>query len=71
VRISGSNVGYNMFRGSVKSTGYPLFSPVSPSLPLPCVTLCHHISTWRYWNWIYIDRRKQSLHCAFSGPLPI
>jgi len=34
-----------MFRGSVKSTGYPLHSPVSPSLPLPCVTECHHIST--------------------------
>ena len=30
VRISGSNAGYNMFRGSVKSTGYPLHSPVSP-----------------------------------------
>ena len=34
VRISGSNAGYTMFRGSVKSTGYPLHSPVSPSLPL-------------------------------------
>ena len=45
VLISGSNAGYNMFRGSVKSTGYPLHSPVSPSLPLPCVTVCHHIST--------------------------
>ena len=44
VRISGSNAGYTMFRGSVKSTGYPLHSPVSPSLPLPCVTVCHHIS---------------------------
>jgi len=32
-------------RGCVKSTGYPLHSPVSPSLPLPCVTVCHHIST--------------------------
>jgi hypothetical protein len=48
VRISGSNAGYNMFRGSVKSTGYPLHSPVSPSLPLPCVTVCHHISTGVY-----------------------
>ena len=37
VRISGSNAGYIMFRGSVKSTGYPLHSPVSPSYPLPCV----------------------------------
>jgi hypothetical protein len=26
-----------MFRGSVRSTGYPLHSPVSLSLPLPCV----------------------------------
>jgi hypothetical protein len=48
VRISGSNAGYTMFRGSVKSTGYPLHSPVSPSLPLPCVTVCHHISTGFY-----------------------
>jgi len=43
VSISGSNAG-----GSVKSTGYPLHSPVSPSLPLPCVTVCHHISTGVY-----------------------
>ena len=33
VRISGSNAGYTMFRGSVKGTGYPLHSPVSPSPP--------------------------------------
>jgi hypothetical protein len=45
VRISGSNAGYTVFRGSVKGTGYPLHSPVSLSLPLPCVTVCHHIST--------------------------
>ena len=43
VIISGSNAGYTMFRSSVKSTGYPLHSPVSPSFPLPCVTVCHHI----------------------------
>jgi hypothetical protein len=48
VRISGSNAGYTVFRGSVKGTGYPLHSPVSPSLPLPCVTVCHHISTGVY-----------------------
>ena len=48
VRISGSNAGYTMFRASVKSTGYPLRSPVSPSLPLPCVTVCHHISNSVY-----------------------
>ena len=45
VRISGSNAGYTMFRVSVKGTGYPFHSPDSPSLPLPCVTVCHHIST--------------------------
>jgi len=44
VRISGSNAGYTTFRSSVKSTGYPLHSPVSPSLPLPCVTVCHQVS---------------------------
>jgi len=48
VRISGSNVGYTMFRGSVKGTGYPLHSPVSASLPLPRVTVCHQISTGVY-----------------------
>jgi hypothetical protein len=58
VRISGSNAGYTTFRGSVKSTGYPLHSLVSLSLPLPCVTVCHHISNglyqrikvWQHWN---------------------
>ena len=48
VRISGSNAGYTMFRDSVKSTDHPLHSPVSLSLPLPCVTVCHHISTGLY-----------------------
>ena len=32
VRISVSNAGYTMFRGTVKSTGYPLHSLVSPSV---------------------------------------
>ena len=58
VRISGSNVGYTMFRGCVKSTGFPLHSIVSPSLPLPCVTVCHHISTGLYQLFllIFLDR---------------
>jgi len=47
VRISGSNAGYTMFRGSVQSTGYPFHSPV-PSLLLPRVTVCHYISTGLY-----------------------
>ena len=48
VRISRSNAGNTLFRGSVKGTGYPLLSPFSPSLPLPCVTVCHHVSTGLY-----------------------
>ena len=40
--------GYTMFRVSVKGTGYPLHSPVSPSFPLSCVTVCHHIPTGVY-----------------------
>jgi len=35
-----SNAGYTMFRGSVKCTGYPLHSPVSPSLSLPLESPC-------------------------------
>ena len=40
--------GYTMFRGSVKGTGYPLHSHLSPSLPLPCVTVCHHVPNGLY-----------------------
>jgi hypothetical protein len=31
-----------------KTTGYPLHLHVSPSLPLPCVTVCHQVSTELY-----------------------
>jgi hypothetical protein len=70
VRISGSNAGYTMFRGSVKSTGYPLHSPVSPSLPLPCVTVCHHISTGLYINSFlvyFFSNRVICFLCFTSG----
>ena len=50
VRISGNNAGYTTFRRSVKGTGYTLHSPVSPSLSLPCVTVCHHIPIRVYLN---------------------
>ena len=49
VCISGSNAGCTKFRSSVKGTGYPLHSPVSPSLPFPCVTECHHVSNTVYY----------------------
>ena len=47
VRISGSDVGYTTFRGSVKSTGYPLHSPVSPSLSPP---LRHRVPSGFNWT---------------------
>jgi hypothetical protein len=60
VRISGSNAGYTMFRGSVKSTGYPIHSAVSPTLP-PCASPCAitfqldstNCLTATYEYWIY------------------
>ena len=66
VRISGSNAGYTKFRGSVKSTGYPLHSPVSPSLPLSCVTVCHQVSNALYQLdvRIVIYYHKISLHVS-------
>jgi len=77
VRISGSNAGYIMFQGSVKGTGYPLHSPVSPSLPLPCVTVCHYISTGLYHQLITFKRSNsqnlEKLGCSsrrISSPVP-
>ena len=46
LRISRSNAGYTTFRDSVKGNGYPLHSLVSPSLPLPCFTVCLHSFNW-------------------------
>jgi hypothetical protein len=51
VRISGSNAGYTMFRSSVKSTGYPLHSPVSSFLSRasPCAIIFQLDSTAQRW----------------------
>ena len=37
-----------VFCSHVTLTGYPFHYLVSPSLLLPCVTVCHHISTGLY-----------------------
>ena len=58
VRISSSNAGYTIFRGSVKGTSYPLHSPVPPSLPLTCVTVCH-------FKWTLLRRNKVSLGFSY------
>ena len=46
VRISGSNAGYTKFRGSVKSTGYPLHSSVFPFTSPP---VRHRVPS--HFNW--------------------
>jgi hypothetical protein len=45
--MSGSNAGYNMFRGSVKSTGYSVLSLVSPFTFPP---LHHHVPSHFIWT---------------------
>jgi len=44
--ISGSNAGYTVLRGSVKGTGYPLHSPVSPFTSPP---VRHRVPS--HFNW--------------------
>ena len=79
VRISRSNAGYTMFLGCVRGTGYPLHSPVFPSLPLPCVTVCHHVPTGLYNIFphylingtIFRWGGKLNIKCVFSFSLQI
>jgi len=51
VRINGSNAGYTMFQGSVKSTDYPPHSPVSPFTSPPVL---HRVSS--HFNWTLLLR---------------
>ena len=76
VCISGSNAGYTTFPGSVKGTGYPFHSPVSPSLPLPCVTVCHQISTGIYQHhsatftaYVACSHNTDMLHTVLRSPV--
>ena len=48
----------------VTLTGYPLHSLVSTSLLLPCVTVCHHISTGLYMFYLACGCFKFS--CEFN-----
>jgi len=43
VRISGQRLYRPCSDVQCKSAGYPLHSHLSPSLPLPCVALCHQV----------------------------
>ena len=55
VRINGSNAGYTMFRGSVKGTGYPPHSPVSPFTSPP---VRHCVPS--HLNWTLLPRGELS-----------
>jgi hypothetical protein len=67
VRISGSNAGYTVFRGSVRVLGYPLHSPVSPSLPLrtsPCANTFQLDSTLITFSTVHSHSLSRSI-CKF------
>jgi hypothetical protein len=51
VRISGINAGYTMFRGSAKSTGYPLHSTSFPFTSLP---MRHRLPSHFNWTLLYV-----------------
>jgi len=59
VGISGGNAGYAMFRGSVKSTGYALHSPVFPSLP----PVRHRVPS--HFNWTLTTRTTRLSKAPF------
>ena len=48
VRISWQTIDRPCSEARCKSSGYPLQSPISPSLPLPRVTVCHLVSNGLY-----------------------
>ena len=55
-----------------KSTGYPLHSPVSPSLPVPCITVRHHISPGLYHLTVpqtVVTTEQFALHIWQSGTI--
>ena len=69
VRISGSIAGYTMFQGSVKGTGYPMHSPVSPSLPShasPCAITFQLQSTGVNCNTVIVSPQYKHLHLQHS-----
>ena len=62
VRISGSNAGYTIFRGSVKGTGYPLHSPVSPSLSH---LVRHRVPS--HFNWTLTTHKLRAMSNTANG----
>jgi hypothetical protein len=71
VRISGSNAGYTVFRGCVKSTGYPLHSPVFslhfPARASPCAI---RFQTHSYTKCFKLAHRYQLQKNSCTGEVP-
>jgi hypothetical protein len=68
-RISSSNAGYTMFRGSVKGTGYPLHSPVSP----PVRNRVPSLFSWTlhsYWLWLTYECDRCVSDCGPNRQQP-
>ena len=61
--MSGSNAGYSMFRGSVKGTGYPLYSTVSHFTSRPV----HHLVPSHFnWSLLYVGTLVILVHHTHS-----
>jgi len=43
MRMSGQQLHRPCYDVQRKTTGYPLHSHLSPSIPLPCITVCHQV----------------------------
>jgi hypothetical protein len=62
VRISGQTMDRPCSELQCNSSGYPIQSPISPLLPLPRVTVCHH-----YFKKMALVHGYQHHACAFSS----
>ena len=51
-----------------KAAGYPLHSHLSPSLPLPCVTVCHQVPSALYITTHNTHNRQTSIHSVGFEP---
>jgi len=62
VRISGQQLYRPCSDVQCKAAGYPVHSHLSPSLPLPCVTVCHQVPNALYNCYHSAIRARERLH---------
>ena len=66
VRIRGSNAGYTMFEGSVKRTGHPLHSPVSPFTSPPVRHRVPSHFSWTLHTYSHTSETRRT--CSSNNP---